>query len=484
MKLPRYTAKTPPPRETGLARAQDIGALTRTGGAEFEALTQLGGAMRGAANLGYQAYMHRQALDDQQKIGEITQKAQESEQQGINEIALINLKESRPLPNDPDYYRGDKIPDSQTWSKQVVEVYDGHKERIESLAAAIRNPKTRQAWINQQLNQSRIDHVARGQYNKYQEFTYLEYARIAAGNGDMELSNKWLDIAEKHGLIGPKKVAKAKIENIKENIRGMYRAEDFNRATKTLEASSLSNKDKEIIEGEIKDEKNQMITSLENSINSELVRIDNTPDMTQARFNLQAESLKNMILIANIDGTKKKKMLSDLEKWRRGTNEIDYAKVLSLNQEMDAAQRSGIVDPTIEARITRANLEGSFGGRYKGGQKIYGDMIRRFSKLRFDERLQAIAPIVQRFEAANTKLDPRLVFLFHLAKNKILADNPDMSIKDTFIRINGLAEVYDIMSETEIVEKMNLPTITNQTEYDDLPKGTRYMDINGDIGTK
>ncbi len=65
MKLPRYIATTPPPRTSGLVRAQDIGALTRTSGAEFKAIAGAGRAIQKTAGLGFEAYMNRQALDDQ-----------------------------------------------------------------------------------------------------------------------------------------------------------------------------------------------------------------------------------------------------------------------------------------------------------------------------------------------------------------------------------------------------------------------------------
>ncbi len=181
--------------------------------------------------------------------------------------------------------------------------------------------------------------------------------------------------------------------------------------------------------------------AFENVLNGELIRIDNTPNMSQLDFDAQAEELKTTILIANIPNTRKRRLLTDLEKWRRGTSEIDYAKVLSLNQEMDAAQRSGIVDPTIKDRIIRASLEGAFGGRNKGGQKTYGDMIRRFEKLQFDERVEALDDIMKQFRAIN-KHDLERIYLFEKAKNKFVADNPDMSTRELFIEVMAMSENY------------------------------------------
>ncbi len=208
----------------------------------------------------------------------------------------------------------------------------------------------------------------------------------------------------------------------------------------------------------------QKINTLEfeSSINEELVAIDNAPDMSQVDFDAKAEDIKQLIVASNIDGTKKKKMLADLERWRRGTSDIDYAKVLSLNQEMDAAQRSGVVDPTIENRIKQASLEGAFGGRNKGGQKIYGDMIRRFGKLQFDERLQAIQPIVREVESW-LRGEPGLQLLFHEAKNKLIAEHPEWSTRELFIQIEALGQAYEVMSPEAEQAALRGPISDNAT---------------------
>jgi hypothetical protein len=276
--------------------------------------------------------------------------------------------------------------------------------------------------------------------------------------------------------IGPTftklEAAKMLIETRKMAVQGqvvnLYRTGFHDEARKALEASSLGVKEKEILSDEIDIDERTKIVEFESGINSELVRIDNTEDMTQADFNKQAKALKERVRVAKISGTAKRKMLTDLERWRRGTNEIDYARILSLNQEMDAAQRSGIVDPTIQTRIMQASLEGAFGGRLKGGQKTYGNMIRRFEKLQFDERLQATSSIVSMFERENAD-DPRLIFLFHEAKNKFIAEHPDIDTKELFIKISGLAESYDVLPESVIKKKMKKTVIMTD------PKGHMYI---------
>lgn len=64
MKLPRFTAQTPPPRTSGITRATDIGALTQTGeGAKFRSIQAVGGALRGLAGMLFRVQQDRQAID-------------------------------------------------------------------------------------------------------------------------------------------------------------------------------------------------------------------------------------------------------------------------------------------------------------------------------------------------------------------------------------------------------------------------------------
>ena len=73
MKLPRVTATTPPPRETGLVRAQDIGALTNIGDAEFRAIQQLGGALKGTAGMMFKIQQQKQKISDDTQTDRISQ---------------------------------------------------------------------------------------------------------------------------------------------------------------------------------------------------------------------------------------------------------------------------------------------------------------------------------------------------------------------------------------------------------------------------
>ncbi len=498
MKLPRFIATTPPPRETGLMRAQDIGALTDVGGAEFRAIEQAGGALKGAANLGFQAFMHRQSIDDIAEAGKATQREQELWNKAETEVELYQPQGDIPLPNDPEYNKKMLAFDTDGREKYLNKLLKDIEKDSTKIYSGIRSPKTRAMLINQR-NENYAEKVKslRAKLNEklhnYQLGEMGKLAADAARSGNMEASDFYVNKMEEHGLITHTKAIALKKEYkelaITEEIVALYRMGLHDEARKVLETSSLSNEDKEQLDDEIDSDEKATLLKFEDDINDELVRIDNSPDMTQADFNAQAKALKNRITFANIPGTKKRSLLTGLEKWRRGTNEIDYVRILSLNQEMDAAQRSGIVDPTIQNRIVTANLEGAFGGRHRGGQKTYGDMIRRFGKLQFDERAQAVSSVVRAFERENRD-DPRLVFLFHQAKNKLITDNPDADIKELFIKTSGLAETYSILPESAIRKKLRtktpkaMPLISTTDEYDALKKGTQYKDVDGNVGTK
>jgi len=212
VKLPKYIATTPPPRETGLARAQDIGALTRTGGAEYEAIAGAGKAIQQTANIGTQIYMNRQALDDQVTMGKISTRAIDAIAEATNAIGMFDPSIGDALPDDPkNYYDGTKVNrfDSPQKEAFINTTYKDDEAKILNLAKGIKNPKTRQAWINSQLPEAykRITAAANAKLNDYQEEIILGNAKTAASNGDVETANKWIEIAEKRGLIGPKKAA-------------------------------------------------------------------------------------------------------------------------------------------------------------------------------------------------------------------------------------------------------------------------------------
>ncbi len=470
MKLPKYIASTAV-RETGLVRAQDIGALTNVGAAEFQAIEQAGRAIGHISDLGARAYMNRQALDDIIESGVATQRVQESWNKAEESVRNFNPAHDMPLPDAPKYLETLTTFGTKERDAFLQSLLEDIEKDATKIFKGVRSAKTKAQLVGQ-YNEFYADRAKdlKGELNKilndYQIDEMSKLARAAALNADAATANLYIERMVKHGLITNVTASKLKTNLMKE----FFQNSAARNAEATIAALNQEMAARKKGKGDIPEDimtdadlhqslnnaltiQKENIVAFENDINAKLVAIDNTPDLSQADFDSQSRILKASISLANIPGTQKRKMLADLERWRRGTSEIDYARILALNQEMDAAQRSGIVDPTIEDRITNASLEGAFGGRNKGGQKNYGIMIRRFEKLKFDERVQVTVSIVNAFERENAD-DPRLIFLFHQAKNKIITENPDASMRDLFVSISALAEAYSVLPESTIIQEM------------------------------
>lgn len=230
MRLPRATAVTPPPGETGLVRA-DVGALTRTTTAEFRALERAGGVLQNVANLGFQAYMRRQEIDDIAEAGRATQHIQESWNQAGKTVATMDTSLDQPLPNDPAYHTSLLA----VTKDKSIELRNELTKDIEKDAAkvfsGIRNAKTKARLIvqyneNYANNLKTLDGIITRRLHAYQLDTMQKLGEAAALNGDLKIADFYADKMAEHGLITPsaatnlKKVydeiyKKSEIENIK-----------------------------------------------------------------------------------------------------------------------------------------------------------------------------------------------------------------------------------------------------------------------------
>lgn len=246
MKLPRFIATTAPPRETGIARAQDIGALTRTGTAEFEAIERAGGKIQQTAGTAFQAWQNRRALDDQAFAGEADKRAFDAHKEGIGTYNEFDPAAGNINTNDPkNYYDGTKILSIDNPKKEefLEATYKDYAKKIDNLAKGFKNPKTRQAFINRWGVEGYTDfkEVGNAKLQAYHEQLVLSNAKAAARAGDIETANKWIDIAEKHGLIGPKKAAAERKGNSKlaiiEDVTRIYRDGDAAYEAGNIEAA-------------------------------------------------------------------------------------------------------------------------------------------------------------------------------------------------------------------------------------------------------
>jgi len=209
VKLPRYTAETPPPRETGLVRAQDIGALTRTGEtAIWRGVSRVGEAMQKVAGLGFDAYQRRRMFDDEIQLGRATQRDQGIVADKLYEIERTDFKMDMPLPDDPDY---EKTLVALTVQKRD-ELIKGTMRDIDELVAKIpqgfSSRKTAERyklhWVETRARAERkIIHAYDRKFDSFQRDAMTKLSEDAARNGSLEIANYYIDLMDKYELITP-----------------------------------------------------------------------------------------------------------------------------------------------------------------------------------------------------------------------------------------------------------------------------------------
>ncbi len=212
MKLPKVIASTPPPTDVGAARATDIRSLTDVGpaGQGFQAVGQVVSKIAGAGlDVVAARKKKRQELDDQVFSGEASKRASGALTEAIGTWAeydpIANNQDPRDVKN---YYDGTKITGINNQMKEEFSgaTYKTFRGKILSLSKGFKDPEEQQAFINKwDVDGFKgIGEAGNKKHNDYHEELFLNNARDAASNGDLELSNLWLDIAEKNGLIGLK----------------------------------------------------------------------------------------------------------------------------------------------------------------------------------------------------------------------------------------------------------------------------------------
>lgn len=215
-KLPRVTATTPPPRETGLVRAQDIGALTRTGDAEvFQEIARFGGVLGDVAGLGAQAYMNRQQIDDEIEAGVASQKAKEIFRQKEDEVSQLDVSIDMPLPGDPKYLETLTTFSTTERDRFLQEAVKSIEKDATKLSSGFKSPRAKarfETWYNN--NYADFVDSLRSKYDlklhDYQIDQMSKLAESAARNGDMDTANKFIDMMDKHELITPTQATRRK----------------------------------------------------------------------------------------------------------------------------------------------------------------------------------------------------------------------------------------------------------------------------------
>lgn len=213
MKLPRLTAETPPPREPGIVRARDIGALTRTGDvAVWRGVSQMGEAMQKVAGLGFDAYQRRRSLDDIIQWGRATQKTQEIIDEKKYEVERTDFKMDMPLPSDLDY---EKTLVELTTEKRDELIKTTMKDIDERVAKIPLGFSSREAaekykihWAKTRASaERRIIATYDKKFDSFQRAAMTKLLEDAARNGDIETANYYIDVMDKHELITPELAA-------------------------------------------------------------------------------------------------------------------------------------------------------------------------------------------------------------------------------------------------------------------------------------
>ncbi len=257
MRLPTFVAGTAPPRETGLVRA-DPRALTDTGDAEFRAIAGAGRAIGGAGELLGNAAIKRKNLDNEAAAGRADARSIDALTEATNAINGQDFSQNTVLPDDPKkYYSGETgdileftTEDKIKGREEQIGIVNGRLETL-SKAMGFRGEKARLAWLEgkKDLARETLTKVSNAKQSEYQTELFLGNARNAAANGDMEVSEQWIELAEKSGLIGPKLAASEREKNAKLSVETqaieLYRAGNFDAARELVEKSELSIQDKE-----------------------------------------------------------------------------------------------------------------------------------------------------------------------------------------------------------------------------------------------
>lgn len=207
MRLPRFVATTAV-RETGLVRAQDIGALTNVRTGEFREIEQAGRAVSRVSDLGFRAFMSRQSLDDVIEAGDVNQKDQELWREGRETAANYIPSVDEVLPNDPNYLKKTTatIFSNAVKAKVRASILSKIQRDSNTLYASIQSSRTKKLLIMQRNERladeiERIDKALNRIHHQYQVKKITNYAETAAKNGDIDVANYWVDKGLEHKLF-------------------------------------------------------------------------------------------------------------------------------------------------------------------------------------------------------------------------------------------------------------------------------------------
>lgn len=393
MKLPNFTATTPPPKEpyvqeTGLVRATDIGALTQTGEqAKWGAVGQIGGGLKDVASFGlgiHQAKQEsirrqkaalekRRKLDDAIQFGNATQRISEIYSNKIYELENTDFKMDMPEPNSPDYDKvlvANSTAKRQKWLKESLAEIDERVKDVSTSFSTVETQEKFKTWYNGSMAQF-VDSVRRTTGDKLDSFQRAELNKLwqdAAKNGNVETANDYIETMDKYELITPEKAAGYKQSALKLSEEQGIR-EFINFAATTLVQEDIKVASDEINNSKVFTEKEKqplrnLLTSVINRAKAQQKEFEDKQD-SEANKELTDLFLNNKLTMDDI--TARRDLLKDekYQAWARivlnPSVSLDYDKYDEIKDMLDGVAAGTETTANVDKKISE------YAGKYFDG---------------------------------------------------------------------------------------------------------------------
>lgn len=213
--FPRFTAGTSPSGPP-IARAQNIGALVRTSDLErWQGISAIGQAIQATSGLAFQAYQHRQNLDNKIESGKATQKIKDVASLIEKARSGFNPTIDQLLPDDPDY-----LEQGPTFNTDIRDGFDKEDaneflKKTNKIISGIRSPEVQaniRSWRDENTL-ALLGPASSANRRVLQDFHVTEIDKLrvsAAENGDIAVADYYVDLMDDNQLIthGKAKVLK------------------------------------------------------------------------------------------------------------------------------------------------------------------------------------------------------------------------------------------------------------------------------------
>lgn len=219
MKLPRYTATTPPPRSSGQVRAENIGALVRSSDIEkWKAVEGIGQAFQYGSELSFQASQKRQALDDEIEAGKVTQKVLDKFSLARDAASRFDATADQPLPGDPNFDKVITTFDTTRRDLVTQDLLKGVDKDASNIFSGIKSPRVKARlvnWYNASYRNEAdgIRKVVRGKLDEYQTTEITKLMESAAKNGNTKTADYYASLMDQNELITHERAEAYKKEN-------------------------------------------------------------------------------------------------------------------------------------------------------------------------------------------------------------------------------------------------------------------------------